>query len=93
MPFLLDLLTLLMEAGSTFMNALNQAVHEFEGHPVAEEFGRVLADINMGKTRSEAFGSMRDRLADDEITSIIGSVLQGEQLGTPLARIFRTKKL
>lgn len=91
MPFLLDLLTLLIEAGSTFLNALAQAVDEFEGHPVAEEFGRVLADINMGKTRVEAFRAMRDRLADDEITSIIGSILQGEKLGTPLANIFRTQ--
>jgi tight adherence protein C len=91
MPFLLDLLTLLMEAGSTFLNALNQAVAEFEGHPVAEEFGRVVSDISMGKTRSDAFTAMRNRLADDEITSIVGSVLQGEKLGTPLARIFRTQ--
>ena len=91
MPFLLDLLTLLMEAGSTFINALRQAVEEFEDHPVAEEFGRVLTDMNLGKTRAEAFRAMRDRLADDEITSIIGSILQGEQLGTPLAQIFRTQ--
>jgi len=91
MPFLLDLLTLLMEAGSTFLNALGQAVDEFHGHPVAEEFGRVLIDMNMGKTRAEAFQAMRDRLADDEITSIIGSIQQGEQLGTPLGHIFRTQ--
>jgi tight adherence protein C len=91
MPFLLDLLTLLMEAGSTFLNALIQSVSEFEGHPVAEEFGRVLNDMNLGKTRSEAFQAMRDRLNDDEITSIIGSILQGEHLGTPLAQIFRTQ--
>lgn len=91
LPFLLDLLTLLMEAGSTFLNALRQAVQEFEGHPVAEEFGRVLADMNLGKTRVEAFTSLRHRLADDEITAIVGSILQGEQLGTPLARIFRTQ--
>ena len=91
MPFLLDLLTLLMEAGSSFLNAMRQAVEEFRGHPVAEEFGRVLADLNMGKTRVEAFQAMRDRLADDEITSIIGSILQGETLGTPLAHIFRTQ--
>ncbi len=91
MPFLLDLLTLLMEAGSTFLDALRQAVEEFQGHPVAEEFGRVLADMNLGKTRTEAFQAMRDRLADDEITSIIGSILQGETLGTPLANIFRTQ--
>lgn len=90
-PFLLDLLTLLMEAGSTFIGALRQAVEEFEGHPVAQEFGRVLSDMNLGKTRAEAFQAMRDRLADDEITSIIGSILQGEALGTPLANIFRTQ--
>ena len=91
MPFLLDLLTLLMEAGSTFLHALREAVEEFHGHAIAEEFGRVLLDMNLGKTRSEAFEAMRDRLRDDEITSIIGSVLQGEQLGTPLASIFRTQ--
>jgi tight adherence protein C len=91
MPFLLDLLTLLMEAGSTFLNAMNQAVDEFRGHPVAEEFGRVLTDMSLGKTRLEAFRSMRDRLADDEITSIIGTIIQGEELGTPLARISRSQ--
>jgi tight adherence protein C len=91
MPFLLDLLTLLMEAGSTFIGALRQAVQEFHGHPVAQEFGRVLADMNMGKTRAEAFQAMQDRLNDDEITSIITSILQGENLGTPLANIFRTQ--
>jgi tight adherence protein C len=91
MPFLLDLLTLLMEAGSTFLRAMAQAVEEFREHPVGEEFGRVLTDMNLGKTRAEAFGAMRDRLDDDEITSIIGSILQGEHLGTPLAHIFRTQ--
>lgn len=91
MPFLLDLLTLLMEAGATFLSALRQSVEEFQGHPVAEEFGRVLVDINLGKTRNEAFQAMRDRLKDDEVTHIIGSIVQGENLGTPLGHIFRTQ--
>ncbi len=91
MPFLLDLLTLLMEAGSTFLHAMEQSVKEFKGHPVAEEFGRVMTDMSLGKTRTEAFKAMRDRLNDDEITNIIGSILQGENLGTPLAQIFRTQ--
>ena len=34
---------------------------------------------------------MRDRLDDPEVTSIIGSIIQGEILGTPLARLFRTQ--
>jgi tight adherence protein C len=91
LPFLLDLLTLLMEAGSSFLNALDQGVGELQGHPVATEFGRVLSDISMGKTRTQSFQAMRDRLGDDEIGSIIGSIIQSEDLGNPLAKIFRTQ--
>ncbi len=91
MPYLLDLLTLLMEAGSTFLHALQDAVNQFGAHAVGQEFGRVLAEINMGKGRITALESMRDRLSDDEITSIVGSIIQCEQLGTPLARLFRTQ--
>ena len=89
LPFLLDLMTLLMEAGTTFLHALRQSVHEFEGHPAAVEFGRVLADMQMGKTRADAFQAMQSRLADDEISSVISSIIQGEQLGSPLAQVFR----
>ncbi len=91
LPFLLDLLTLLMEAGATFLHALRDAVDEFRDQPVGVEFGRVLAEISMGKSRATSLESLRDRLSDDEITSIIGSIIQGEQLGTPLATVFRTQ--
>ena len=91
MPFLLDLLTLLMEAGSTFLQALKEGVEEFQHHPIGYEFGRVMAEMSMGKSRTAAFEAMRERLSDDEITSIIGSIIQGENLGTPLAKIFRTQ--
>ena len=91
MPFLLDLVTLLMEAGSTFINAMAEAVREFHDQPVGVEFGRVLAEIRMGKSRTMALESMRERLSDDEVTAIVGSIIQGENLGTPLATVFRTQ--
>lgn len=91
LPFLLDLLTLLMEAGATFLQALADAVEQFGDHPVGQEFGRMLSEINMGQGRREALEAMRNRLDDDEITSIVGSIIQGEELGTPLARLFRTQ--
>jgi tight adherence protein C len=91
LPFFLDLMTLLMEAGASFLDALHQAVREFQGHPVAVEFGRVLADMNLGKPRVEAFDNVRQRLDDDEITSIVASMIQSEKLGTPLSHIFRTQ--
>jgi tight adherence protein C len=91
LPFVLDLLTLLMEAGSTFLRAMGEVVEEYAGHPVADEFGHVLSDIHLGKSRQEAFAGLRRRLADDEITSIVGAMVQGEHLGTPLAQILRTQ--
>jgi tight adherence protein C len=91
MPYLLDLLTLLMEAGSTFLQSLGEAANEFRDQPVGVEFGRVLAEMGMGKSRTEALTSLKTRLSDDEITSIVGSIIQGEELGTPLALLFRTQ--
>ena len=89
LPFFLDLLTLLMEAGSSLLQALEEAVHEFRGQPVSQEFGRVLADIRLGRTRTESLLAMRDRLQDGEVGGVIGSIIQGENLGTPLAQVFR----
>lgn len=89
LPFFLDLLTLLMEAGSSLLQALDEAVHEFRGQPVSQEFGRVLGDIRLGRTRTESLLAMRDRLQDGEVGGVIGSIIQGENLGTPLAQVFR----
>src|SRR5205823_1072075 len=76
-------------AGSSLLQALDEAVHEFRGQPVAQEFSRVLADIRLGRTRAESFLAMRERLQDSEVGGVIGSILQGEHLGTPLAQVFR----
>jgi tight adherence protein C len=91
LPFLLDLLTLLMYAGISFLQALRQAVLEFEGQPIAQEFGRTLSDMQLGKTRSDAFDSLRTRLDDDDVTALVGAILQSEQLGSPLAEVLRTQ--
>jgi tight adherence protein C len=91
LPYFLDLLTLLMEAGASFLQALEQSVREFRAHAVGVEFGRVLTEMRMGKNRTDSFEAMRDRLQDDELTSLIGAIVQGEELGTPLATLFRSQ--
>ncbi len=89
LPYFLDLVNLLMEAGSTFLNALREAVREFSEQPVGQEFGRVLTELSLGRNRSAALESMRDRLQDDEITSLVGAIIQGEEHGSPLAHVLR----
>lgn len=89
LPYFLDLVTLLMEAGATFLNALREAVREFSDQPVGQEFGRVLNELTMGRNRSAALESLRDRLQDDEMTSLVGAMIQGEEHGSPLAHVLR----
>ena len=89
LPYFLDLVNLLMEAGATFLNALREAVREFADQPVGQEFGRVLTELSLGRNRSAALESMRDRLQDDEITSLVGAIIQGEEHGSPLAQVLR----
>ncbi len=89
LPYFLDLVNLLMEAGATFLNAMREAVREFAEQPVGQEFGRVLTELSLGRNRSAALESMRDRLQDDEITSLVGSIIQGEEHGSPLAQVLR----
>lgn len=89
LPYFLDLVNLLMEAGATFLNALRESVREFADQPVGQEFGRVLTELSLGRNRSAALESMRDRLQDDEITSLVGAIIQGEEHGSPLAQVLR----
>jgi tight adherence protein C len=89
LPYFLDLVNLLMEAGSTFLNALREACREFSQQPVGDEFGRVLAELSMGRNRSAALESLRDRLQDDEVTSLVGAIIQGEEHGSPLVQVLR----
>lgn len=89
LPYFLDLVNLLMEAGSTFLNALREACREFSQQPVGGEFGRVLAELSMGRNRSAALESLRDRLEDDEVTSLVGAIIQGEEHGSPLVQVLR----
>jgi tight adherence protein C len=54
MPYLVDLLTLSMEAGLDFLGAVSKVVERAKPSPLVEEFSILLKDIQLGKTRGEA---------------------------------------
>jgi len=89
LPFAIDLMALMIEAGSGFQESLETAVRESRGTPLGEEFGRVLQEIRLGKPRREALESLRLRLRDDDLSELILAIIQGDELGTPLSQIFR----
>ena len=60
LPDAIDLLTISVESGLGFDAALQQVAHNTEG-PLADEFSRVLREMQIGSSRSEALRALAER--------------------------------
>lgn len=89
LPFVLDLLTLSVEAGLDFMNAMQRIVERRKLDAVGEEFVRVLREIQLGKTRRAALRDMSDRVDQAEIRTVVNALVQADELGVGIAQILR----
>lgn len=90
MPDALDLLTISVEAGLGFDAAMAH-VHDKWEDILSMEFGRVLREVRLGKTRRDALRSMADRLGVAELTSFVAAVIQSEQLGVSMGTVLRVQ--
>lgn len=88
LPDALDLMTICVDAGLTF-NAAMQKVDEKWDDPLAEEFGRVIYEMQLGKSRRQALRDMTDRMDVPDVTSFIAAVLQADQLGVGIGKVLR----
>ena len=89
LPFVLDLLTLSVEAGLDFMNAMQRIVERRRLDAIGEEFVRVLREIQLGKTRRAALRDMADRVDQPEVRSVVNALVQADELGVGIAQILR----
>jgi tight adherence protein C len=90
LPDALDLLTITVEAGLAFDAAMTQVARNTEG-PLAEEFYRVLQEIQLGKGRGEALETMATRVDIEELNAFVGAVVQADSLGIPIAQVLRVQ--
>ncbi len=88
LPDALDLMTICVDAGMTFNGAMQRVDEKWEG-PLAEEFGRVIYEMQLGKSRRQALKDMADRMEVADVTSFIAAVLQADQLGVGIGKILR----
>lgn len=91
LPFAIDLMSLMMQAGATFPECLAAVVNENPGHPIADEFGEVLRETNLGRTRRESLLALQQRIPDEKMSEFIFAMVKGEELGTPLSQILQTQ--
>jgi tight adherence protein C len=88
LPDALDLLTICVEAGLGFEQAMGK-VYEKWDDDLAIAFGRVLQEIQLGKRRGEALREMSRRIDVADVTSFVAALIQAEQLGVSIAKILR----
>ena len=84
----LDMLTVCVEAGQGFDAALMQVARATTG-PISGEFARVLSEIQLGKSRGDAFSSLAARTSATEAKTFVSALVQADRLGLPIANVLR----
>ncbi len=86
----MDLLTISVEAGLGFDAALSQVVNNVPG-PLAEEITRLLQEMQIGVSRSDAFRHMGERTDVPELRAFILSMIQADLFGVSIAGVLRAQ--
>lgn len=90
LPDTLDLLTISVEAGLGFDAALGKVVSNTSG-PLAEEFYRMLQEIRLGTSRSDAFRNLGGRTDVPELSAFVLAMLQADIFGISVGKILRVQ--
>ena len=89
LPFVLDLLTLSVEAGMDFMSALQRSVEGRRIDELGEEILRVVREIQLGTTRRNALRAMARRIDLPDMRSVVNALVQADELGVSIGAILR----
>ena len=88
LPDSMDLLTISVEAGLGFDAALSHVARNTDG-PLAGEFFRVLQEMQIGKSRADAFRALAARTTVPELRAFVSSLVQADQYGIPVANVLK----
>ena len=89
LPFVLDLLTLSVEAGMDFMSALQRNCECRKMDPLNEELLRMVREIQVGTPRRIALKNMSERVRQGDLKSVTTALIQADELGVSIGTILR----
>ena len=88
LPDAIDLLTISVESGLGFDAAVQQVARNTEG-PLAEELSRVLREMQIGQSRSDALRAFGDRTNVADVRTFVSAMVQADTFGIPIAQVLR----
>jgi tight adherence protein C len=86
LPDAIDMLQMCVSAGLAFPAALAR-VAEMQNGPVAEEFARVTAEVQLGESRVDALRAMAERTQEPHIAKFVSSMSQVDAFGIPISNV------
>lgn len=90
LPDTMDQMTIAVEAGLGFEAAMQRTVKNGRG-PLAAELGRTLQDMQIGRSRREAYLALSDRTTVKELRRFVRAVVQADIYGIAIADVLRTQ--
>jgi tight adherence protein C len=90
LPDALDMLSICVQAGLAFDQAMQRVSAQWET-PLSGELGRVVSEIEMGVARRVALRNLADRLEVTELSSFVAVIIQSEQLGMSISETLHTQ--
>src|SRR3954471_1791396 len=90
LPDALDLLTISVEAGLGFDAALSQVARNTEG-PLAQEFFRVLQEMQIGVGRTAALRALSERSSLPDLRAFVTAMVQADGFGIPISNVLRVQ--
>jgi tight adherence protein C len=90
MPDTMDLLTISVEAGLGFDSALAQVVQHVPG-PLSLELGRMLQEVQLGRSRADAFRDLAARTDVEEMSAFTLAMIQADIFGVSVSKVLRAQ--
>lgn len=90
LPDILDLLTISVEAGLGFEQALDRTITSVPG-ALSDEFARMLGEVRTGAGRAVAMRAFEQRVAVEEVSAFSLAIVQADTFGVPIGRVLRAQ--
>jgi len=90
LPDAIDLLTISVESGLGFDAAVSQVARNTDG-PLADEFARMLQEMQIGRGRTDALRSMAERTNLPDLRGFVSAMVQADAFGIPVGQVLRVQ--